>query len=240
VTGVLADLHFAPTHQSADNLRRENKPADRIYITGNTVIDAMATTVRKEYQHPILDSLKPNQRLVFMTAHRRENLGEKLENICRAVKRLMDTYEDLVLVYPVHLNPAVQDTVRSILGEHPRIHLIDPLDVQDTHNFMARSYLILTDSGGIQEEAPSLGVPVLVLRDTTERPEGIQAGTLKLAGTDEDTIFNLASTLVSDEEEHQKMAIAANPYGDGQASKRIVQAILHHYGLGERPEDFGK
>jgi UDP-N-acetylglucosamine 2-epimerase (non-hydrolysing) len=238
LTGVLADLHFAPTEQAADNLRKENKPEERIYITGNTVIDAMATTVREDYQHEILDSLKPGQRLIFMTAHRRENLGEKLENICRAVKRLVDRFEDLVLVYPVHLNPVVQDTVRSILGNHPRIHLIDPLDVQDTHNFMARSYLILTDSGGIQEEAPSLGVPVLVLRDTTERPEGIRAGTLKLAGTEEETIFQMATTLITDPEEHRKMAIAANPYGDGRASQRIVQAILHYYGLSERPAPF--
>ncbi|UOF92778.1 UDP-N-acetylglucosamine 2-epimerase (non-hydrolyzing) [Fodinisporobacter ferrooxydans] len=238
LTGVLADLHFAPTKQAAQHLLQEHKPLESIYITGNTVIDAMATTVLQKYRHPILDGLADGQRLVFMTAHRRENLGEKLENICRAVRRLVEEHDDVVVIYPVHLNPVVQDTAQTILGNHPRIHLIDPLDVQDTHNFMARSYLILTDSGGIQEEAPSLGVPVLVLRNTTERPEGIAAGTLKLAGTDESDIFELANTLMNDSEEHRKMAIAANPYGDGHASKRIVQAILHHFQQGQRPEQF--
>lgn len=237
LTGVMADLHFAPTELSKENLVRENKPAERIFVTGNTAIDAMATTVQESYSHPILDSISAGQRLVFMTAHRRENIGEKMENIFRAVRRLVEQHEDIVLVYPVHLNPAVQEPARQILGDHPRIHLIDPLDVFDTHNFMSRAYLILTDSGGIQEEAPSLGVPVLVLRDTTERPEGIGAGTLKLAGTDEDVIYSLAHELLTNETAHNKMAVAANPYGDGQASERIVQAILYHFGKGERPED---
>jgi UDP-N-acetylglucosamine 2-epimerase (non-hydrolysing) len=238
LTGVMADLHFAPTEQSKHNLLQERKPEERIFVTGNTAIDAMKTTVQEGYKHPILDGIKEGQRLVFMTAHRRENLGEKMQNIFTAVRRLVDTHEDIVVVYPVHLNPAVQEPARAILGGHDRIHLIDPLDVFDTHNFMSRAYLILTDSGGIQEEAPSLGVPVLVLRDTTERPEGIGAGTLKLAGTDEETIYSMAHELLTDAEAHNKMAVAANPYGDGHASERIVQAILHYFGHGERPDEF--
>ncbi|HEU4962410.1 MAG TPA: UDP-N-acetylglucosamine 2-epimerase (non-hydrolyzing) [Bacilli bacterium] len=238
LTGVMADLHFAPTDQSRGNLLSENKPADRIFVTGNTAIDAMKTTVREGYSHPILDSLKPGQRLVFMTAHRRENIGEKMENIFRAVRRLVDGHDDLVVVYPMHLNPAVREPAQQILGDHERIHLIEPTELVDTHNFMSRAYLILTDSGGIQEEAPSLGVPVLVLRDTTERPEGVAAGTLKLAGTDEETIVQLAEELLTDPEAHRKMAVAANPYGDGEASDRIVQAILYHFGLGDRPDEF--
>ncbi|GIM45712.1 UDP-N-acetyl glucosamine 2-epimerase [Collibacillus ludicampi] len=238
LTGVLADLHFAPTRASAENLLRENKPAERIFVTGNTAIDAMAYTVKEDYKHPILDQMATGQRLVFMTAHRRENIGEKMRSFFRATRRLVEEHEDIVLVYPVHLNPAVQEPAHEILGGHPRIHLIDPLDVVDTHNFMARSYLILTDSGGIQEEAPSLGVPVLVLRDTTERPEGIDAGTLKLAGTDEETVYRLADHLLRDEIAHNKMAVASNPYGDGRASERIVQAILHHFTGAPRPEPF--
>ncbi|MGB8956104.1 MAG: UDP-N-acetylglucosamine 2-epimerase (non-hydrolyzing) [Tumebacillaceae bacterium] len=238
LTGVMADLHFAPTELSKHNLLQEHKPEEHIFITGNTAIDAMKTTVQEGYKHPILDGIKEGQRLVFMTAHRRENLGEKMHNIFTAVRRLVDTHEEIVVVYPVHLNPAVQEPARKILGGHDRIHLIDPLDVFDTHNFMSRAYLILTDSGGIQEEAPSLGVPVLVLRDTTERPEGIGAGTLKLAGTDEETIYAMAHELLTDAEAHNKMAIAANPYGDGEASQRIVEAILYHFGQGERPDEF--
>ncbi|MBL0385433.1 UDP-N-acetylglucosamine 2-epimerase (non-hydrolyzing) [Tumebacillus sp. ITR2] len=238
LTGVMADLHFAPTDMSKANLLQEHKPEARIFVTGNTAIDAMATTVRDTYSHEILDSLQAGQRLVFMTAHRRENLGEKMHNIFTAVRRLVEEHEDIVLVYPVHLNPAVQEPARAILGGHDRIHLIDPLDVFDTHNFMSRAYLILTDSGGIQEEAPSLGVPVLVLRDTTERPEGIEAGTLKLAGTEQEVIYSLAHELLTDEGAHEAMSIAANPYGDGQASERIVQAILYHFGQGEKPDEF--
>lgn len=238
LTGVMADLHFAPTRDSAHNLLQERKDAKAIFVTGNTAIDAMKTTVQEHYRHPILDSIKDDQRLVFMTAHRRENIGEKMENIFRAVRRIVEEHEDVVLVYPVHLNPAVQEPARNILGGHARVHLIDPLDVVDTHNFMSRAYLILTDSGGIQEEAPSLGVPVLVLRDTTERPEGIAAGTLKLAGTDEETVYRLAHELLNDAGAHRVMAVAANPYGDGRASERIVQAILHHYGRADRPDQF--
>ncbi|WP_139491074.1 non-hydrolyzing UDP-N-acetylglucosamine 2-epimerase [Brevibacillus dissolubilis] len=238
LTGVMADLHFAPTDGSADNLRRENKKEEAIYITGNTAIDALQTTVNEEYQHPVLEKVA-GQRMVLMTAHRRENLGEPMRRIFRAVRRLVDEHADIAVVYPVHLNPAVQEVAQEILGGHDRIHLIEPLDAFDFHNFARRAHLILTDSGGVQEEAPSLGVPVLVLRDTTERPEGIEAGTLKLAGTDEDTVYQLANELLTDEAAYTQMAQAANPYGDGQASRRIVEAILYHFGLSsERPAPF--
>ena len=228
LTGVMADLHFSPTAKSATNLQKENKDESRIFITGNTAIDALQTTVKETYSHPVLEKLG-NDRLVLMTAHRRENLGEPMRNMFRAIKRLVDKHEDVQVVYPVHMNPVVREIANEILGEHNRIHLIEPLDVIDFHNVAARSYLMLTDSGGVQEEAPSLGVPVLVLRDTTERPEGIEAGTLKLAGTDEETIFGLADGLLSDKEAHDKMAKASNPYGDGRASERIVEAILQHF-----------
>lgn len=228
LTGVMADLHFSPTAKSATNLQKENKDESRIFITGNTAIDALKTTVKETYSHSVLEKLG-NDRLVLMTAHRRENLGEPMRNMFRAIKRLVDKHEDVQVVYPVHMNPVVRETANDILGEHNRIHLIEPLDVIDFHNVAARSYLMLTDSGGVQEEAPSLGVPVLVLRDTTERPEGIEAGTLKLAGTDEETIFNLADELLSNKEAHDKMTKASNPYGDGRASERIVEAILHHF-----------
>ncbi|EEM69151.1 MULTISPECIES: non-hydrolyzing UDP-N-acetylglucosamine 2-epimerase [Bacillus cereus group] len=228
LTGVMADLHFSPTTKSATNLQKENKDESRIFITGNTAIDALKTTVKETYSHPVLDKLG-NNRLVLMTAHRRENLGEPMRNMFRAIKRLVDKHEDVQVVYPVHMNPVVRETANDILGDHGRIHLIEPLDVIDFHNVAARSYLMLTDSGGVQEEAPSLGVPVLVLRDTTERPEGIEAGTLKLAGTDEETIFSLADELLSDKEAHDKMSKASNPYGDGRASERIVEAILKHF-----------
>ncbi|MFZ7756848.1 non-hydrolyzing UDP-N-acetylglucosamine 2-epimerase [Bacillus thuringiensis] len=228
LTGVMADLHFSPTAKSATNLQKENKDESRIFITGNTAIDALQTTVKETYSHPVLEKLG-NDRLVLMTAHRRENLGEPMRNMFRAIKRLVDKHEDVQVVYPVHMNPVVREIANEILGEHNRIHLIEPLDVIDFHNVAARSYLMLTDSGGVQEEAPSLGVPVLVLRDTTERPEGIEAGTLKLAGTDEETIFGLADELLSDKEAHDKMAKASNPYGDGRASERIVEAIIQHF-----------
>ncbi|PFW02242.1 non-hydrolyzing UDP-N-acetylglucosamine 2-epimerase [Bacillus thuringiensis] len=228
LTGVMADLHFSPTAKSATNLQKENKDESRIFITGNTAIDALQTTVKETYSHPVLEKLG-NDRLVLMTAHRRENLGEPMRNMFRAIKRLVDKHEDVQVVYPVHMNPVVREIANEILGEHNRIHLIEPLDVIDFHNVAARSYLMLTDSGGVQEEAPSLGVPVLVLRDTTERPEGIEAGTLKLAGTDEETIFGLADELLSDKKAHDKMAKASNPYGDGRASERIVEAILQHF-----------
>ena len=228
LTGVMADLHFSPTEKSKQNLLNENKPEEAISVTGNTAIDALKTTVDENYSHPILDEIG-DRRLVLMTAHRRENLGENMHQMFRAIKRLVETHGDIHVVYPVHLNPVVQETANEILGNDDRIQLIEPLDVVDFHNFAARSYLILTDSGGVQEEAPSLGVPVLVLRDTTERPEGIDAGTLKLAGTEEENIFQLANELLSDEDAHEKMAKASNPYGDGEASRRIADAITAHF-----------
>lgn len=238
LTGVIADLHFAPTERAKQNLLDENKPDEAIYVTGNTAIDALKTTVRNDYEHDILTQLGTD-RLVLVTAHRRENLGEPMKQMFRAIKRIVETHDDVQVVYPVHLNPVVRELANEVLGNDPRIHLIEPLDVFDFHNFAARAHLILTDSGGIQEEAPSLGVPVLVLRDTTERPEGIQAGTLKLAGTKEETIFSLAHELLTDEEKYRQMAKAANPYGDGRASERIVEAILYEFGLREaKPEPF--
>lgn len=238
LTGVLADLHFAPTVQAKENLLAENKQEDAIFITGNTAIDALKTTVRDHYSHSVLERLGAD-RLVLMTAHRRENLGEPMENMFRAILRIVEKHEDVQVVYPVHMNPVVREIADRVLGDNGRIHLIEPLDVIDFHNFAERAYLILTDSGGIQEEAPSLGVPVLVLRDTTERPEGIAAGTLKLAGTDEERIFELADELLSDQAAHDQMAKASNPYGDGCASSRIVDAILYHFGhFDQRPVDF--
>ena len=230
LTGVLSDLHFSPTKLSAQNLIFENKSDKHIYITGNTAIDALFTTVVEGYHHPILD-IVGDDRLILVTAHRRENLGEPMRNMFRAIKRLVDKYGDVQVVYPVHMNPVVRELASEILGNNRRIHLIDPLDVIDFHNIAARTHLILTDSGGVQEEAPSLGVPVLVLRDTTERPEGIEAGTLKLAGTEEETIFDLADELLSDEEEYNKMARASNPYGDGHASERIVKSIFKYFDI---------
>lgn len=239
LTGVVSELHFAPTNQAYNNLTQENKPVDHIYITGNTVIDALKTTVRKDYHHPVLEKVN-GKRLILMTAHRRENLGEPMARMFRAIRRLVDKHPDIAVVYPVHLNPAVIEASEKYLGQHDRIHLIQPLDAVDFHNFMSRAHLILTDSGGVQEEAPAFGVPVLVLRDTTERPEGIAAGTLKLAGTDEETIFGLADELLSNKEAYEQMAKAANPYGDGEASRRICEAILYYFGLrNEKPDVFG-
>lgn len=238
LTGVLADLHFSPTDQSKQNLLVENKNEKDIFVTGNTAIDALKTTVKNNYSHPILESLGDN-RLVLMTAHRRENTGKPMENMFRAISRLVEKHDDIQVVYPVHMNPVVREIANRILGDNNRIQLIEPLDVIDFHNFASRAHLILTDSGGVQEEAPSLGVPVLVLRDTTERPEGVKAGTLKLAGTDEEVIFTLADDLLSDKAAHDLMAKASNPYGDGNASKRIVEAILYHFGyINEKPNDF--
>lgn len=225
LTGVIADLHFSPTEASAQNLINEGKQKDRIFITGNTAIDALHTTVDDNYTHPIFEKLG-DDRLVLLTAHRRENLGDPMRNMFRAINRLLEKHDDIQVIYPVHMNPAVREVADELLGNNDRIHLIEPLEVVDFHNFAARSHIILTDSGGIQEEAPSLGKPVIVLRDTTERPEGIDAGTLKLAGTDEDTIFNLSDELLSNPESYEKMSKAYNPYGDGHASERIVEALL--------------
>lgn len=238
LTGVLADLHFSPTKWSAENLRRENKPEDAIYITGNTVTDVGQYIVKESYQHPLLDWAK-GKRLILMTAHRRESQGEPHRRVFRAVRRIADEFEDIAIVYPVHLSPAVREPAYEMLGGHPRIKLVDPLDLIEMYNLYPHTHLILTDSGGLQEEAPSYGVPVLVLRDTTERPEGIEAGTLELVGTDEELIYERTKALLTDSATYQKMSQAANPYGDGRASERIVQAILHHFGLSEHlPEPF--
>jgi UDP-N-acetylglucosamine 2-epimerase (non-hydrolysing) len=238
ITGIIADLHFAPTNKSAENLIKENKNLENIYITGNTAIDALKTTVKEDYSHPVLEKIG-DDRLILLTAHRRENLGEPMRHMFKAVKRLVEEYKDVQVVYPVHLNPKVREVANEVLGDDPRIHLIEPLDVFDFHNFAYRSHIILTDSGGVQEEAPSLGVPVLVLRDTTERPEGVEAGTLKLCGTNEERIYELANELLSNEDVYNSMAKASNPYGDGHASLRIVKAILYHFGINEeKPEDF--
>lgn len=230
LTGVMADIHFAPTEVSKNNLLKENKPAESIFVTGNTAIDALKTTVKSDYTHPILEKMK-DDKMILLTAHRRENLGEPMRNMFRAIIRILNEHEDVQVVYPVHMNPIVREIANEILGNNPRVHLIEPLEVFDFHNFASRSYLILTDSGGIQEEAPSLGKPVLVLRDTTERPEGIAAGTLKLAGTNEETIYQLTKELLTDTEAYEKMAHASNPYGDGNASKRIVEHLLKFFNL---------
>lgn len=227
LTGVMADLHFAPTEVSKHNLLLENKPEESIFVTGNTAIDALKTTVRPEYTHPVLEKIG-NDRMILLTAHRRENLGEPMRNMFRAIVRILEEQDDVQVVYPVHMNPVVREIANEILGDNSRVHLIEPLEVFDFHNFAAQSYMILTDSGGVQEEAPSLGKPVLVLRDTTERPEGIAAGTLKLAGTDEETIYRLATELLTDENAYNEMAQASNPYGDGFASERIVEHLLSY------------
>lgn len=224
LTGVIADLHFSPTEKSAQNLINEGKQKETIYITGNTAIDALQTTVREQYTHPVLDRLGTDK-LILLTAHRRENLGDPMRSIFRAINRLLEEHDDIQVVYPVHMNPVVRELADEILGNNERVQLIEPLEVVDFHNFAAAAHIILTDSGGIQEEAPSLGKPVIVLRDTTERPEGIEAGTLKLAGTDEETIFSLTNELLTNEEAYTEMAQASNPYGDGHASERIVEAL---------------
>ncbi len=242
LTGRIADLHFSPTVQNRENLLREGIPAENIYITGNTVIDALKTTVREDYvfQTALLNQLDfKNRRVILVTAHRRENLGKPLEDICYALKEIVEAYPDVEMVYPVHLNPAVRETVFGILGGTDRVHLIEPVNVDELHNAMARSYLVLTDSGGIQEEAPALAKPVLVLRRETERPEAVAAGTVKIAGVDRHTIVSMARALLDDPAAYQKMAHAANPYGDGEASRRTVEAVLYAFGrTAERPKDF--
>lgn len=233
LTGVLADLHFAPTSQASASLLNENKKSEDVYITGNTAIDALKTTVTENYHHEVLDRIGED-RMILLTAHRRENLGEPMRNMFRAIKRLVEEHSDVQVVYPVHLNPVVRELADEVLGNDSRIHLIEPLGVQDFHNFASRAHIILTDSGGVQEEAPSLGTPVLVLRDTTERPEGIEAGTLKLAGTSEEGIYSLAKELLTNEIVYREMSQASNPYGDGQASMRIVEAILYHFKINNK------
>lgn len=221
---IIAKYNFAPTELAKNNLITEGKNPDSIYVTGNTAIDALKTTVREDYSHEILDWAR-GSRLIMITAHRRENLGEPMKHMFRAIKRIIDEHDDIKAVYPIHLNPAVRKTASDVFGSCDRIRLIEPLEVLDFHNFLSRSYLILTDSGGIQEEAPSLGKPVLVMRDTTERPEGIKAGTLKLVGTDEETIYNNFKLLLENEDEYLKMSQASNPYGDGLASRRIADIL---------------
>ncbi|PFG14844.1 non-hydrolyzing UDP-N-acetylglucosamine 2-epimerase [Bacillus sp. es.036] len=238
LTGNLADLHFAPTIQASENLLNEGKKADRIYITGNTAIDALKNTVQEDYDHSLLSKIK-GKRMILLTSHRRENHGEPMTRIFQAVKRIVNEHEDVHVVFPVHLNPLIRDLADKVLGTHSRVHLIEPLDVIDFHNFASKATLILTDSGGVQEEAPSLGSPVLVLRENTERPEGVSAGTLKLVGTDEEAIYSTASTLLTNKEEYHKMSQAANPYGDGEASNRIVKAILYYFGASTiKPDPF--
>jgi len=221
---IISKFNFAPTKRSAQNLIREGKNPKSIYVTGNTAIDALKTTVRKDYTHPELE-WAADSRLIIITAHRRENIGEPMHNMFRAIRRIMDEFFDVKAIYPIHMNPVVRAIADEELKGCDRIHIIEPLDVLDFHNFLSRCYLILTDSGGIQEEAPSLGKPVLVMRDTTERPEGIEAGTLKLVGTDEEVIYNNFKLLLVNEAEYNKMANAVNPYGDGFASKRIADIL---------------
>lgn len=222
--GIVSQYNFAPTELSRQNLLREGKAESTIYVTGNTAIDALKTTIRSDYRHEQLDWAE-GSRLIMITAHRRENLGEPMKHMFRAIKRIIEEHPDIKAIYPIHMNPVVRETANEILGDCDRIRIIEPLDVLDFHNFLNRSYLILTDSGGIQEEAPSLGKPVLVMRDTTERPEGIKAGTLKLVGTNEETIYKEFKTLVENEEEYKKMSHASNPYGDGLACKRIADIL---------------
>lgn len=222
--GIIAKYNFSPTPRSKDNLVREGKDESTIYITGNTAIDALKTTVRDSYTHPELEWAS-DSRLIMLTAHRRENLGEPMRRMFRAIKRIVDETPDVKVIYPIHMNPVVREAANEIFAGEERVRIIEPLDVLDFHNFLSRSYLILTDSGGIQEEAPSLGKPVLVMRDTTERPEGIDAGTLKLVGTDEEVIYNAFKTLLTDKVEYDKMSKASNPYGDGYACKRIADIL---------------
>lgn len=242
LTGTLADYHFSPTKSNRDNLLKENIDPKKIYITGNTVIDALKSTVRDSYvfQDKTLSALDFTRgRTILVTAHRRENLGEPLRNICRALRHIVTKYKDVQIVYPVHLNPAVREVVFDILGGLERVKLIDPINVDDMHNIMARCYMVMTDSGGLQEEAPSLAKPVIVLRNETERPEAVEAGTVKVAGVTEDNIISLAQELLDNPVAYEKMAHAANPYGDGKASERIVSALLYEFGIiSERIADF--
>lgn len=224
--GIISQFNFAPTETSKENLLKEGKTTESIFVTGNTVIDALKTTVREDYYHPELEWVNGN-RLILLTAHRRENIGEPMHQMFRAIRRIVDETPDIKVIYPIHMNPIVRAAADEELGDDERIHIIEPLDVLDFHNFMARSFIILTDSGGIQEEAPSLGKPVLVMRNTTERPEGIKAGTLKLVGTDEETIYREFKKLLTDNDEYKKMSMASNPYGDGFACKRIADILIN-------------
>lgn len=242
LTGHMADLHFAPTPLAKEHLLKENIGEEGIFITGNTAVDCLKHTIKDNFKFD-LDELNnidyKNKRVITMTAHRRENLGEPLENICKAVLRLVEDYEDVEVVYAVHYNPAVREVANRILGGHSRVHLVDPLDIVNMHNLMNLSYLVMTDSGGLQEEVPSMGKPVLVLRNVTERPEGVEAGTLKLAGVHEDEIYAEAKELLDNKDSYDKMVAAKNPFGDGYAAERIVEAIRYYFGLrNDRPEDY--
>jgi UDP-N-acetylglucosamine 2-epimerase len=238
MTDNLADLYFAPTSESKDNLLKENHPESSIVVTGNTAIDALKLTVQEDYHHEVLDQVDPAKKVILVTMHRRENQGAPMRAVFGALREMVDQEPNIEVVYPVHLSPAVQEVANDLLGDHDRIHLIAPLDVLDFHNLASRSYFIMSDSGGVQEEAPSLGKPVLVLRDTTERPEGVRAGTLKLVGTDPAVVKATMTELLTNEHLYLEMANARNPYGDGRASERIVQAIKHYFGQGEAAEEF--
>lgn len=226
---IITEYYFAPTESARKNLLQEGKKEENIFVTGNTVIDALKTTVRKEYKHEALE-WAADSRLILLTAHRRENLGQPLRHMFRAINRICMEHKDIKIIYPIHMNPAVREAAREELTGNDRIRLIEPLDVLDFHNFMSRSYLILTDSGGIQEEAPALGKPVLVMRDTTERPEGIEAGTLKLVGTNEEGVYSAFRKLLEDDEEYERMSRAVNPYGDGTASEQIAMILKDRFG----------
>ena len=236
LTSVLTALHFAPTETARQNLLKENQKDDHIFTVGNSVIDALLATVKKDYvfEDKELQDIEEHKRIILVTTHRRENLGEPMRNVYRALRRLVETVPDTEVVFPVHRNPLVRQAVKEVLDGVPGIHLVDPMEYEPFTNLMARSAIILTDSGGIQEEAPSLGKPVLVLRDTTERPEAVASGTVKLVGTDEDKVYNTAYKLLTDEEAYREMAESINPYGDGHTSERIVQAILYFYGISEK------
>ena len=238
MTDDLADLYFAPTGESKANLLKENHSESSIVVTGNTAIDALKLTVQEDYHHEVLDQLDPVKKVILVTMHRRENQGQPMRAVFGALREMVDQEPTIEVVYPVHLSPAVQEAANDLLGDHDRIHLIEPLDVLDFHNLASRSYFIMSDSGGVQEEAPSLGKPVLVLRDTTERPEGVKAGTLKLVGTDPTVVKTTMTELLTNESLYLRMANARNPYGDGRASERIVQAIKHYFGQGEAAEEF--
>ncbi|WEV71623.1 UDP-N-acetylglucosamine 2-epimerase (non-hydrolyzing) [Lactobacillus sp. ESL0785] len=240
MTDDLADLYFAPTELSKANLLKENHRANNIFVTGNTAIDALKQTVQQDYHHDVLDLIAPGHKVILVTMHRRENQGEPMRRVFKVMKQVVDSHEDVEIIYPVHLSPRVQQVAQEILGNDPRIHLIAPLDVVDFHNLAKRSYFIMTDSGGVQEEAPSLNKPVLVLRDTTERPEGVKAGTLKLVGTEVDAVREAMLNLLENKAAYQKMASAKNPYGDGHASDRIMDDIAYYFAKphGKKPADF--
>ncbi len=239
LTDVLSDLYFAPTLQSKENLLQENHPVDQVYVTGNTAIDALKQTVAQDYQHDILEKVDFSKKVILVTMHRRENQGKPMEQVFKAMKDVVNKHPDTEIIYPVHLSPTVQKLAHAAFDDVERVHLTAPLDVVDFHNLAARCHFIMSDSGGVQEEAPSLGKPVLVLRDTTERPEGIAAGTLKLVGTEYENVKQEMTVLLEDETQYQQMAQAKNPYGDGQASRRILDAIAYHFGqLADRPQDF--